>query len=130
MVEIECVTLLGSILFIMKWKYILRIIFIGVVLYLSIVYLDGITLLPINYGIIPSFLLLFGIFAVIEVLIYPIMKILILPLRLITFGFASAVLSVNLVYVIAWLYPFLEITSFLHALILGLGFGVARLLTK
>ena len=114
----------------MKWKYVLRVMLIGAVLYLSIVYLDGITLLPINYGIIPSFLLLFGIFAVIEVLIYPIMKILILPLRLITFGFASAVLSVNLVYVIAWLYPFLEITSFLHALILGLGFGVARLLTK
>ena len=119
-----------SILYLMKLKYVLRIILIGLVLYLSVVYLDGVTLVPIRFGVIPSFMLLLGIFSVVEVLIYPIMKMLILPLRLITFGFASAVLSVNLVYVIAWLYPFFTITSFWQALVIGFGLGIVRLLTK
>lgn len=114
----------------MKWKYILRIALIGVLLYLSIVYLDGVTLTATKYGIIPSFVLLLAIFAVVEVLLYPIMKMLILPLRIITFGFASAVLSVNLVYIIALMYPFFEISSFWHALLFGVALGIVRLLTK
>lgn len=108
----------------------MRVLLIGVVLYLSIVYLDGIVLEATRYGIVVSFFLLLLIFSFVEVLIYPIVKMLILPLRLLTFGFASAVLSVNFVYVIAFVYPFFSVTSFWHALLVGFGIGFVRLLTK
>ena len=119
-----------GILFLMKFKYALRIVCIGVVLYCGIVYLDGVTLLPIEYGILASFLLLFAIFAVIEVLLYPIMKMMLLPLRILTFGLASTVLSFNLVYIVAILYPFFEVSSFWQALLLSIAFGVVRSVTK
>lgn len=114
----------------MKFKYLLRLVLVAVVLYVSVVYLDGIVLTDTSYGIIPSFILLFAVFAVIEVILYPIMKMLILPLRLITFGLASAVLSVNLVYVVAWLHPFFTVSSFWHALLVGIGLGIVRFLTR
>lgn len=114
----------------MKLKYLLRIVLIGVILYLSAVYLDGITLLPIKYGIIPSFFVLLVIFSSVEILIYPIIKMLILPLRLITFGLASAVLSIGLVYAIAWLYPFFMISSFWQLLVFGAVLSIVRVLTK
>ena len=114
----------------MKIKHLLRFLLVGAVLYLGFVYLDGVVLVESPYGTIFSFVSVFAVFAIIEVLIYPIMKILILPLRLVTFGLATAALSVNLVYAIAWLHPFFEVASFWYALLLGVAFGIVRFLTK
>ena len=114
----------------MKWKYGLRILLIWLGLYLSIAYFDGISLEPIQYGIFPSFVLLFLVFAAVELLLYPIMKMLILPLRILTLGFATAVLSVNLVYIIAFLLPFFVVSSLWEAAVLGVGIAFIRLLTK
>ena len=114
----------------MKLKYGLRILLIWLGLYLSIAYLDGISLEPTQYGIFISFVLLFLLFAVVELLLYPIMKMLILPLRVLTFGFASAVLSVNLVYIVSLLLPFFVVSSLWQAMVLGVGIGFVRLLTK
>ena len=122
--------LIWSILCVMKWKYGLRILLIWLGLYLGIVYFDGISLEPIQYGILPSFVLLFLVFAAVELLLYPIMKMLILPLRVLTLGFATAVLSVNLVYIIAFLLPFFVVSSLWEAAALGVGIGFVRLLTK
>ena len=114
----------------MKFKYVLRIILIWVALYLSIVYLDAISLAPTKYGIVSSFVILFVIFAAVEILLYPVMKMLLLPLRILTFGFASAVLSVSLIYIIAFMFPLFTISSFWQAVVLGTGIGIARILTK
>jgi len=119
-----------SILDVMKFKYVVRILLIWAVLYLSVIYLDAITLLPTEYGIVPSFLLLFIIFAAVEMLLYPVMHMLILPLRILTFGFASAILSVNLVYGIAFVFPLFVVSSFWQAVVLGTGMGIVRMLTK
>lgn len=108
----------------------LRILLIWLGLYLSVAYLDDISLEPIQYGILPSFVILFIVFAVVELLLYPIMKMLILPLRILTLGFASAVLSVNLVYIIAFFLPFFVVSSLWQAAVLGVGIGFVRLLTK
>ena len=114
----------------MKWKYVLRILLIWVGLYASIEYLDGISLEPTQYGLFPSFVLLFLIFAAVELLLYPMMKMLLLPLRILTLGFATAALSVNLVYIIAFVLPFFVVSSFWQAAVLGVGIGFVRILTK
>ena len=114
----------------MKYKYILRVLLVGAALYLSIIYLDGISLQITEYGFILTFSLLFLIFAAVELLLYPVMKMLILPLRILTLGFASAILSVNLVYIIAFIVPFFTVSSFWQAVVLGAGIGIARILTK
>ena len=114
----------------MKYKYLVRIVLVGAVLFLSIVYLDGVTLSPIVYGIVPAFVLLLAVFAVVEVLLYPVVKMLILPLRLLSFGLASAVLSVVMVYAVAFIFPFFTIASLWQGVVMGAGFGIARLLTK
>ena len=114
----------------MKLKYGLRILLIWLGLYLSIEYFDGISLEPTQYGVFLSFVLLFLLFTAVELLLYPVMKMLILPLRILTLGFASAALSVNLVYVIAFFLPFFIVSSFWQAAALGLGIGFIRMLTK
>ena len=114
----------------MKFKYILRITLIGVLLYLGITYLDGITLTATRYGIILSFAILLIIFAVIELLLYPMIKMLILPLRIVTLGFASAILSVNLIYIVAFMFPFFAVSSLWQAIVLGVGIGLIRVFTK
>ncbi len=114
----------------MKLKYGLRILLIWLGLYLSIEYFDGISLEPTQYGILVSFVLLFLLFAAVELLLYPMMKMLILPLRILTLGFASMALSVNLVYIIAFLLPFFIVSSLWQAAVLGVGIGFVRILTK
>lgn len=114
----------------MKFKYVLRVLLVWGVLILGITYLDGIALTTTKYGLIPSFVLLFIIFAAVELLLYPAMKILILPLRILTLGLASVALSVNLVYLIAFLVPFFTVSSLWQAVVVGGGMGVARVLTK
>ena len=108
----------------------MRIVLVGVVLYASVMYLDGVTLAPTKYGIIVSFAVLLIVFSAIELMIYPVVKMFILPLRIITFGLASVALSVNLVYIVTILVPFFQISSLWYALLLGVGLGVVRLLTK
>ena len=114
----------------MKFKYVLRVLLVWGVLILGITYLDGIALTTTKYGLIPSYVLVFLIFAAVELLLYPAMKMLILPLRILTLGLASAVLSVNLVYLIAFVVPFFTVSSLWQAIVVGVGIGLARVLTK
>ena len=114
----------------MKLKYVFRIVLIGILLHLSIFYFDGVVLIDTGYGFFPSFALLVAVFGIVELLIYPILKMFILPLRIITFGLASVVLSVNIVYGIALLIPFFSIASFWQAAVVGFGLGVVRLVTR
>ena len=113
----------------MKFKYVLRVLLVWGVLILGITYLDGIVLTTTEYGFV-SFILLFIIFAAVELLLYPAMKILILPLRILTLGLASVALSVNLVYLIAFIVPFFTVSSLWQAVVMGGGMGIARVLTK
>ena len=104
----------------------IHIALLGVVLYLSVLYLDGILLTDASGGFIFSFLLLVAVFAVAELLVYPVVNLVILPLRFLTFGFASFALSVALVYGISLLLPFFSVTSLWQLLLLGSTLGILR----
>ena len=69
-------------------------------------------------------------FAVIEMAVHPLLKVVLLPLRLISFGLASVALSVALVYLVSIVVPVFTVTTFRDAVLMGLAFGVARSLTR
>lgn len=111
-------------------KIVLRVCLMGAALYFSILYLSGISLVTDQHGFIVSFSVLFALFAGIEIILYPVMRLVILPLRLLTFGFASLVLSVLLVYAVSFFHPPFVISSVFHAVLLGVTLGFARAVTK
>ena len=70
------------------------------------------------------------VFAVIEIAVHPLLNLIFLPLRLISFGLASAALSVALVYLVSVIVTVFTVTSFLDAVLMGLAFGVVHSLTR
>ena len=62
--------------------------------------------------------------------LHPLLKVVLLPLRLISFGLASVALSVALVYLVSIVVPVFTVTTFRDAVLMGLAFGVARSLTR
>ena len=111
-------------------KIALRIILMGVVLYGGVEFLgDHITLLDMQYGFLVSFATALFVFTIIEIAIHPLLNIVILPLRLITFGIASIILSIVLVFFVSLILPLFEVTL-IGASLLGFGFGVIRGVTK
>ena len=110
----------------MLLRKLIHVVFLGVVLYFSVLYLDGVLLTDYFGGFIFSFLTLVFVFVVAELLVYPVVNLVILPLRFLTFGFASLALSVGLVYGISFLLPFFSVTSLWQLLLLGSVLGILR----
>ena len=111
-------------------KLVLRVLLIGVVLYGGVEYLDSVSLHIGANGFWGAFATVLLVFAVIEMAVHPLLKAVLLPLRLISFGLASVALSVALVYLVSVFVPLFTVTTFLDAVLMGLAFGVARSLTR
>ena len=111
-------------------KIALRLILLGVVLYGGVEYLDSASLHIGANDFWGSFATVLLVFAVIEMAVHPLLKAVLLPLRLISFGLASVALSVVLVYLVSVFVPLFTVTTFLDAVLMGLAFGVARSLTR
>ena len=111
-------------------KMALRLILLGAVLYGGVEYLDSVSLRTGARGFWEAFATVLLVFAVIEIAVHPLLKFVLLPLRLISFGLVSVALSVALVYLVSLLVPVFVVTTFLDTVLLGLAFGVVRGLTR
>ena len=103
---------------------------LGVVLYGGVEYLDSVSLSTGAHGFLGAFATVLLVFAVIEIAVHPLLNLIFLPLRLISFGLASAALSVALVYLVSVIVTVFTVTSFLDAVLMGLAFGVVHRLTR
>ena len=112
------------------FKVALRVLLLGVVLYGGVEYLDGVSLNSPAHDFWVSFATVLVVFAVIEVAVHPLLNLIFLPLRLISFGLVSVAFSVVLVYLVSVTIPVFTVTSFLDAVLMGLAFGVVRGLTR
>ena len=93
----------------------MQLIHIGLlvaVLYFPITYLDGISLVSGPHGFLISFLLLALIFSFIEIVLHPLLRLIFLPVRMLSFGIVSIVLSICLVWLVVFLYPPFDATTF------------------
>lgn len=108
----------------------MRIVLIGVALYGGVEYLDGVRLDADVHGFWGSFATALLAFAVVEVALHPLVRLVFPPLRAVTFGHASVALSVALVYLVSFVVPAFSVASFPDALLMGLAFGAARSLTR
>ena len=113
-------------MYVMVLRKILHVCLIGVALYASIVLLDGVSLTTDSYGFLLSFIFLFIVLFVVELVIYPVVNLVILPLRFVSFGFASLALSIALVYFVEFFIPFFSIASFWQLMLIGVVFGIIR----
>ena len=107
-------------------KIFLHIILLAGVLYVAIAYIDNVSLTIGTQGPLVSFLLLLAIVSGIEVVIHPIIRLLLLPIRLVTFGLISIPLSVGAVYLTTVLHPPFIVGSFTSLLLLGIAFAVVQ----
>ena len=115
----------------MMIKSIFHILLIGLVLFFSIKHLSGISLEIIgDHTFATSFGILVGIFSVIEIALHPVIKLLLLPVRIITFGIVSIVVSIGLIYTVAFLLPLFSVTSLWQAFLLAAAFGVIQKILK
>lgn len=67
----------------------------------------------INYGDKKENLIILGlVFALLALVVKPIIKVLLLPFNLLTLGGVSALLNIALVFVLSFIFPFFIISSF------------------
>ncbi|MDE0243575.1 MAG: phage holin family protein [Candidatus Kaiserbacteria bacterium] len=107
-------------------RILFRLLLTGAVLYAGLHYLSGISLTGDGYDYVASFLFLTIIVVIIDIAIHPVLKVLLTPLRLITFGLTSIALSVGIVYTIAHFFDPFIVTSWLHGVLLGGMLGILR----
>ena len=110
-------------------KFVIRALCIGIVLFVFIELLDGVSLAVPPQDFLLEFGKLLGLFLIVELILYPILRIITLPIRWLTLGLASIVLSIVLVYLVAYLYGPFIIESILYAGLLGFVFGIIRSIT-
>ncbi len=85
----------------------------------------GIIILETELNPYLSFAALLAIFAINELVVHPILRLVLLPIRLITFGIASTLISVALVYAVVQLYPPLTV-SLIYIFLLGFIFALLQ----
>ena len=110
---------------------------IGVVLYFTIVFIDGVSLETQAYPFVPplispfaqSFSLLLALCAIVEMIIHPILRLILLPIRFITFGIASIILSAVLVSAVVFIYPPFNASIF-WIFAIGFAFALFQKVTK
>ena len=103
----------------------LRVALTACVLFFGLRYMDGLALAGSGAEYLVSFCTLLAIFVVIDVIIHPVLKVVLTPLRLVTFGLVSVLLSVGIVHAVAFFFvPFTA--SWLHGSLLGGMLGILR----
>ena len=107
-------------------KKLFHILLLGSLLYLAVVYVDSVTLSVEEYGFWVSFVLLVLVVCVVELFIHPLLRLVLLPVRILTFGVISFLLSTSLVYVLTLVYPPFSISSLFGFLLLGGVFAVVQ----
>ena len=98
----------------------------GGVLYTAITRMDSVSLQEGEHGFWISFGILLAIFAVVELVLHPTVRLILIPIRFITFGLASLLLSVGLVYGVVLLYPPFTVSSVWVIFLLGGIFAVLQ----
>ena len=95
---------------------------IAVILYLTIEVLALASLEVTSHGFISSFLLVLIPLLFLELFVHPLLRLVLLPLRFLTLGLISFILSICLVYVFQLLHPAFT-TELLGFLVLGICFA-------
>ena len=109
-------------------KKLFHVALIGGVLFFCLSLFENVFVLEVErYGFWVSFALLLLSFSLIEVYIHPILRLLFLPIRNLTFGSVSFLLSTVLVFTFTSFYPAFVIEGVMGYLILG---GVFALLQR
>ena len=108
-------------------KKLLHIVLIGGVLFFCLTLFDTVFLLEVErYGFLVSFVLLLLSFSLIELFIHPILRLLFLPIRILTLGSVSFLLSTALVFAFTSFYPAFVIEGVMGYLILGGSFALLQ----
>lgn len=95
-------------------------------IYLSIKYIDGVTLVAPDNEFLSRFTITVLLFLLGEVIVYPILNAFFFPLRILTLGLASIFLSMLIIYFIANFYEPFIIDSLFEVLVLAVIFAIVR----
>ena len=104
-------------------KHVIHIIGIAVVLYLGIKVFGVAFLETKKLGFALSFTILLILFTSIELVIHPIIRLIFAPIRWITLGIASVLISVVMVHLVILVYPSFTVSSGFTTLLLGFIFA-------
>ena len=110
-------------------KLLIRVAIIVGALYFSIEKIEGVSLITESEMYLSSFIILAVIFVIVEILIYPILKFITFPIRVLSLGLASIALSFFVIYSISYIYEPFVIESIFAAAILCVVMGLVRSLT-
>ena len=106
---------------------IIRIGLIVVAVFLAIQYIPGIELQVAEGSNIYYTFLPIGIaFAIFEILLFPIIKLVTFPIRLITLGLSSFVIYILFIYLVSYIFPTFVIDSIIEAVILTFVLSVLK----
>ena len=107
-----------------------RIGVVVILIYLSIQYIPGINLIAPEESWNNAFGILAVLFVISELIVYPILKIIILPLSFLTLGLASIILSLCIIYFIEYIYGPFVIENGIAAILLCFVLGIIRTIIK
>ena len=107
----------------------LHLVAIVAMLYAAIFYLEILSLQPLSESILSSFIVLSLLFLLVESFVHPLIRLILFPLRVITLGAFSLVISITLTFFVLQIYPFVE-ASFLGIGFLGVGFSFLQKLFR
>ena len=120
-------------------KFLIKYFIIAFLFFVFINFIDGFNLEPfkeLNFnitnddGFYLAFFALVTIYFLLDLILFPILNLLTIPLRILTLGLSSIFLSVGLLYLIPLFYINFSIDSHLIAVSLGIIFGLVRKATR
>ena len=104
----------------------IRGLLIFLVLYMSVKYIEGISITAPPDAFWSTFLVTFGLFVIAEVLAYPLLNSILFPIRVLTLGVASLFIAVLVISFIANFYEPFVVASLFEIFVLAILFAIVR----